>query len=248
MPLLTPDVPFGFPAFALSDDQIATVLDLVCRGCDAARPDLTPGMLEVPTTVVVRKAMRRVKKSLGLTNLQVRGEVELEDMATTDPTLLGRIDITLQFQHQFGDEDAYVAVECKRVRAGDAALNGSYVAKGVERFVNGQYATGHDWGFMLGYVLALPASDVVDAIDARIRKTYGETAALTAEAAHALSLAILEGALKQSSNHTIRVKHIFVDMLPAAPVVVVGEVSRNGVGLPTRCQVLGGAAEKLCEA
>lgn len=217
MSLLTPDVPYGLPAFALSDDQIATVVDLVCRGCDAARPDITPGMLEVPTTIVVRKGMRRVKKTLGLTNLQVRGEVELEDMATNDPALLGRIDITLQFLHQFGDEDAYVAVECKRVRAGDSTLNGSYVAKGVDRFVTSQYAAGHDWGFMLGYVLALPASDVVDAIDARIRKTYGEAAGLTSEMTHTLSLAVLEGALVQSDSHTIRLKHIFVDMLPAAP-------------------------------
>lgn len=217
MSLLTPDVPFGLPAFALSDDQIATVVDLVCRGCDAARPDVSPGMLEVPTTIVVRKAMRRVKKNLGLTNLQIRGEVELEDMATSNAALLGRIDITLQFLHQFGDEDAYVAVECKRVRAGDSTLNGSYVAKGVDRFVTSQYASGHDWGFMLGYVLALPASDVVDTIDARIRKTYGEIAGLTPEATHALSLAVLEGALVQSDSHTIRLKHIFVDMLQAAP-------------------------------
>lgn len=72
MPLLAPDVPYGSPAFALSDDQLATVLDLVCRGADAARADVTPGMLEVPTTMVVRKAMRRVKKALGLTNLQIR--------------------------------------------------------------------------------------------------------------------------------------------------------------------------------
>lgn len=218
MSLLTPDAPFGLPAFALSDDQIATVVDLVCRGCDAARPDVTTGMLEVPTTIVVRKAMRRVKKTLGLTNLQIRGEVELEDMSTSDPALLGRIDITLQFLHQFGDEDAYVAVECKRVQAGDSTLNGSYVAKGVDRFVTSQYAAGHDWGFMLGYVLALPASDVVEAIDTRIRKTYGVSAGLTPQAAHALSLAVLEGALTQSGSHTIRLKHIFVDMLPAAQI------------------------------
>jgi len=217
MSLLTPDLPYGLPAFALSDDQIATVVDLVCRGCDAARPYITPGMLEVPTTIVVRKGIRRIKKTLGLTNLQVRGEVELEDMSTNDPALLGRIDISLQFSHQFGDEDAYVAVECKRVRAGDSALNGSYVAKGVHRFVTSQYAAGHDWGFMLGYVLALPASDVVDAVDTRIRKTYGEIAGLIPEATHAFSLAVLQGALAQSSNHTIRLKHIFVDMLPAAP-------------------------------
>lgn len=216
--MLTPDVPFGFPTFALSDDQIATVLDLLCKGCEEARSDLTPGMLEVPTTIVVRKAMRRVKKSLGLNNLQIRGEHELEDMANNDPTILGRIDITLQFLHQFGDEDAYVAVECKRVQAGDTTLNGSYVTNGVERFATGQYAAGHDWGFMLGYVLTLPASAIVEAVDARIRKTYGESAGLTTEAAHSLALAVLDGALAQNGSHTIRLKHVFVDMVPAAPI------------------------------
>jgi len=221
--LLTADPPVGLPAFALSDDQIATVVDLLCRGCNEARSHLTPGMLEVPTTMVVRKAMRRVKKSLGLTNLQLRGEHELEDMATTDPTILGRIDITLQFLHQFGDEDAYVAVECKRVHAGDNTLNGSYVTKGVDRFVTGQYAAGHDWGFMLGYVLALPASAVVGTVDARIRKTYGEPAGLTPDGAHSLALAVLEGALIQNGNHTIRIKHVFIDMLPGAPINSRGE-------------------------
>lgn len=216
MPLLTPDVPYGSPAFALSDDQIATVLDLVCRGADDARADVNPGMLEVPTTVIVRKAIRRVKKVLGLTNLQIRGEHELEDMSTTDPTILGRIDITLQFLHQFGDEDAYVAVECKRVRAGDASLNGSYVTHGVHRFVTGKYAAGHDWGFMLGYVLGVPVEDVVSFVDARLRKAYGDPAALTPETPHPASLAILENAVVQNSHHTIRLKHVFVDMLAAA--------------------------------
>lgn len=109
-----------------------------------------------------------------------------------------------------------MAVECKRVRAGDSTLNASYVAKGVSRFATSQYAAGHDWGFMLGYVLALPASDVIDVVDARIREMYGQAAGLTPEIAHTLCLAVLEGALVQSSSHTIRLKHIFVDMLAAA--------------------------------
>jgi len=218
MPLLAPDAPIGLPAFALSDDQIATVVDLISQGCSAARSNLHAGMLEVPITIVVRKAMRRVKRTLGLTNLQIRGEVELEDMSTNDPTLLGRIDITLQFLHQFGDEDAYVAVECKRVHASEPGLNTRYVTEGVDRFVTSRYAAGHEWGFMLGYVLALPASDVVKAVDSRVRKAYGESAGLVPETPHALSLAVLEGALLQGGSHTIRLKHILVDMLPAAKV------------------------------
>jgi hypothetical protein len=160
--------------------------------------------------------MRRVKKTLTFTNLEVRGEHELEDMAATDATILGRIDITLKFMHQFGDEDAYVAIECKRVGASLSTLNASYVSNGVHRFVTGQYAAGHEWGFMLGYVLALPVEDVVKTIDDRLRKTYGEAAKLRTVTAHALSLAILDGALSQQGGHAIHLKHIFVDMTIAA--------------------------------
>jgi hypothetical protein len=216
MALLTPDAPFGQPAFALSVDQIATVLDLVCRGAHEAQPDIKSGMLEVPTTIVIRKAMRRVKKDLELTNLEIRGEHELENMATTDATILGRIDITLKFLHQFGNEDAYVAIECKRVGANLTDLNAKYVSNGVDRFVTGQYGSEHEWGFMLGYVLALPIQNVVGAIDERLQKVYGAAAKLTAEAAHTLSLAIFEGALTQRSGHAIRLKHVFVDMTAAA--------------------------------
>ncbi len=216
MPLLTPDATFGRPAFALLPDQVATVLDLVCHGAHKARASVTPGMLEVPTTVVVRKAMRRVKRDLGLTNLQIRGELELENMAMNDPSILGRIDITLQFLHQFGDEDAYVAIECKRVRAGDSALNSSYVVKGVVRFATGQYAAGHEWGFMLGYVLALPVESIVSHLDKRMRKTFGQNAGLGVTDTHPMALAVLESQLAQGPHHTIRLKHIFVEMLAAA--------------------------------
>jgi len=215
MSLLTPDQPYGNPAFALLSDEVDTVLDLVCRGAEEARAHVTPGMLEVPTTIIIRKAMRRVKRTLGLTNLQVRGEQEIDNMATPDQAILGRIDITLQFLRQFGDEDAFVAVECKRVRAGDAGLNTKYVTEGVERFVSGKYAAGHAWGFMLGYVLALPVHDIVAAIDQRIRRTYGESAALSPTQPHTQALQVLENGLLQGGHHPIRLRHIFVDMLPA---------------------------------
>jgi hypothetical protein len=139
-------------------------------------------------------------------------------MAANDPSLLGRIDITLKFLRQFGDEDDYVAIECKRVGAGSvhSQLNGRYVSEGVVRFVNGQYATGHAWGFMLGYVLALPAEKVVRSIDRRLRKTYGETARLLPAVGHPDALAIHDGALVQESGSPIRLRHILVNMTPAA--------------------------------
>lgn len=213
------DRPFGRPSFDLSEDQLATVVDLLCRGVVAARPLLEPGMLEVPITIHVKKAMRRLKKELGLSNLEITGEFELLDLSNDDPEVLGRIDIILRFLHQFGDEEAYLGVECKRVGNGESALNQRYVTQGVDRFVTGQYATGHEWGIMLGYVLRLPSAALVKGIDARIRTTYGEAAKLHDLAAHADSLSIHSDEIKQGTGgHVIRLMHIFVDTTPAAPI------------------------------
>jgi hypothetical protein len=210
-----PDSPIGRPGFDLSEDQLATVVDLVCRGAQEARGDVSPGMLEVPMTSLVRKAMRRVKARLRLTNLEIAGEHQLDDMLVTDPAVLGRIDMTLKFLHQFGDEDAYVAVECKRVGAGLHQLNQRYVSDGVARFASGQYAAGHRWGFMLGYVLVLPVNDPLRSIDARLRKTYGEESKLVPDEDQASALAIVSGSLGQRGGGRIRLVHVFVDMTSA---------------------------------
>jgi len=218
---LSPDMPVGQPPFELSEDQLATVVDLLCCGAAEARLLVTPGMLEVPITIHVKKAMRRLKKQLGLTNLEIAGEFELLDLSNDDPDVLGRIDIILRFLHQFGNEEAYLGVECKRVADGASTLNQRYVTQGVNRFVTGQYATGHSWGMMLGYVLKLPAAALVAGIDARIRATYGEGAKLDPIDAHADSLSMHTGALGQGSQgHIIRLTHIFVDMTSAAPMMI----------------------------
>lgn len=176
-------------------------------------------MLEVPITTRVRKAMLRVKKELGLTNLEIGGEFELLDPTTIESEVEGRIDITLKFLHQFGDEEAYLAVECKRVARGDTTLNRKYVTQGVDRFVTGQYAQGHHWGMMLGYVLELPASPIVDEINRRLSDTYGLVASLEASSAHTAALSMHTGALTQgAAGHLIRLLHIFVDMTAAKAI------------------------------
>lgn len=216
---LSPDLPVGQPSFDLSEDQLATVVDLLCRGVAAAKPLMTPGMLEVPITIHTKKAMRRLKKELGLSNLEIAGEFELLDLSNDDPEVLGRIDIILRFLHQFGDEEAYLGVECKRVGHGESGLNQRYVTQGVDRFVTGQYAAGHHWGMMLGYVLKLPSAALVTGIDARIRATYGEAAKLEDMDAHADALSQHSGELAQgTAGHVIRLMHIFVDTTPAATV------------------------------
>lgn len=220
---LSPDLPVGRPSFDLSEDQLATVVDLLCRGVAAARPLLQPGMLEVPITTHVKKAMRRLKKELGLSNLEITGEFELLDLSNDNPAVLGRIDIILRFLHQFGDEEAYLGVECKRVGHAESGLNQRYVTQGVNRFVTGQYAAGHHWGMMLGYVLRLPSAALVQSIDARIRATYGEAAKLDNLEAHTDALSKYTGELAQgTAGHVIRLIHIFVDMTPAATIAAAG--------------------------
>ena len=220
---LSPDLPVGRPSFGLSEDQLATVVDLLCRGVAAAQPLLEPGMLEVPITIHVKKAMRRLKKELGLSNLEITGEFELLDLSNDDPEVLGRIDIILRFLHHFGDEEAYLGVECKRVGHGESSLNQRYVTQGVNRFVTGQYATGHHWGVMLGYVLRLPSAALVNGIDARIRATYGESAKLDDLEAHADAPSAHSGDLAQgTAGHVIRLMHLFVDTTPAASIAAAG--------------------------
>jgi hypothetical protein len=221
---LSPDLPVGRPSFELSEDELATVIDLLCQGVAAARPLLTPGMLEVPITIHVKKAMRRLKKELGLSNLEITGEFELLDLGNDDPEVLGRIDIVLRFLHQFGDEEAYLGVECKRVGTGEATLNQRYVTMGVNRFATGQYGAGHHHGMMLGYVLKLPSAALVEGIDARIRATYGEGAKLVDLAPHVKALSMHEGDLEQGdSGHVIRLTHVFVDTTPAAVLIAASD-------------------------
>lgn len=211
------DRPIGRPSFRLSTDQISTAVDLLCAGVDDARSFVTAGMLEVPLTVLVRKSMRRLKGASGLTNMEVGGEHELLDILTTDPSVVGRIDIVFRFAHQFGDESAYLGVECKRVAPGNASLNNRYISEGVERFVSGKYATGHHLGIMLAYVLQLPLLNLVEFIDNKIQQTYGQGARCTNETASVGALATLSNQLLQSPNaHRIRLLHIFVDMTAAS--------------------------------
>lgn len=215
---LVPDLPIGSPGLGLSGDEILTAIDLICTGCLEARASVKAGMLEVPINVVVRKAMRRIKVGLGLTNIQIGGEYELLDMESSGPELSGRIDITLQYAHQFGDEDNCLVVECKRVAPDDASLISKYVDEGVDRFVVGRYSPGRGLGFMLAYVLSLPVEKLTTRIDGKIRKRYGDDARLVEMTPHRYALSMQAGNVPQGTSK-IELIHIFVDMFVAGESV-----------------------------
>jgi hypothetical protein len=176
-------------------------------------------MLEVPLTRLVRKCMRRVKAERRIGGVQIRGEHEIDDMSTDDPNVLGRIDLTLQFLHQFDDEDAYVAIEAKRVGAGEATLNRRYVTEGVERFAQGRYSPGHPWAFMLAYVLREPVARPIAGINGHLVRGYGEAARMAPSERHPDALAVQRSKVMQNLTpaHELGLIHVFVDMTAAAP-------------------------------
>lgn len=207
--------PPRYPPFDLSEDQITTVLDLICRGSNKARDLVSPGMREPDINRTVWQSMRQIKDDLEI--VEVYGEVPVaSSLAHSPPSVLRKPDIFLKFIHQFGNEDEYVAIECKRVKANDTTLNSRYVTEGVDRFATGKYAKHHRWAFMLGYVLALPVEGVISYIDNRIIERYGPSAALTKHPPRQHSLAICENALTQCDPEQIRLMHVFVDMLSAS--------------------------------
>lgn len=213
--MVTDDLPNGVPSIVLSEDHIATAIQLVCCGAHDARQDLRPGMKEPEITRFVRKSTRRIKRNRRLTSLQILGEPELDDLATRESRIQGRLDLMIQFSIQFGYEDEYLAVECKRVAAGNSALNWLYVKEGVQRFATGKYSKGQKWAIMLGYVLALPLNDVVKGIDEHLVRNYGSKARLQPAAGVAFALGVFDGNLKQGCKNDMLIKHVFVDMVPA---------------------------------
>ena len=69
-------------------------------------------------------------------------------------------------------------------------------------------------------MLALPVDTITTGIDQRIQRAYGASAALEPGVSHPMALAVFENALAQASDHNIRLRHIFVDMLDAAPKAI----------------------------
>ena len=198
----------GIPRFKLSRDHVATIVDLLCRGSRRTRANVILGISEPNITKCLRKNIRIEKHDLNLTNLEIHREVTVDSSSGEE----GRIDIVIRFREQFGEEDDYVAVECKKVRARDANLNIRFITEGMDRFAEGKYSEGHERGFMLGYVLRLPVEDILEYLNLRIKDRWGEEASLHEEAKSKFSLAVRENTIPQGLHHRIKLTHVFVDM------------------------------------
>lgn len=112
--------------------------------------------------------------------------------------------------------DWYFAVEAKKVRGAGTSLAGTYVDDGVKRFVDGPYAVAHDYGVMLGYVIALPVTNAVE----RVKSAMHSRADATRETS-GMDVATgfcsnpdtyISAHRQQSSGYVINLVHLFVEL------------------------------------
>ena len=112
--------------------------------------------------------------------------------------------------------DWYFAVEAKKVRGTGTSLAGTYVDDGVRRFVDGPYAVAHDYGVMLGYVIAPPVSNAVERVKSAMQGRADATGEISG-----MDVAIgfcsnphtyMSGHQQQSSGCVINLLHLFVEL------------------------------------
>ena len=130
---------------------------------------------------------------------------------------IGRIDICFS---QGCDEAVYLSIECKRLGVtfpggSFANLATEYVEEGMDRYFNGQYATGLNKGGMLGYVMdgkiAEAQKHVKDAIDShRTQLKMGARKSLGASSLFPGNSKVKETQHRFGPDGTFLIHHIFL--------------------------------------
>jgi hypothetical protein len=163
---------YGLPTFALPQDIVATIMDIVTTAWSQVLMNKEVNANDSETEIAGRltRAMRTEKKRRPALHNQIR--IEEEVGTRSDPSVPkpeGRIDIKIIYSF---DENEYFGVECKRVSSIDKNLARKYVTDGVMRFVGGKYSPGHDWAAMLGFVLDGNVADCVKAIREQVSRNH----------------------------------------------------------------------------
>ena len=142
----------GEPSLGLAVDTIATVLDLVEAGWQAAcaKRELTSASQETDIAGRLAREMIAEKRKRRISHFRIEEEVGTR-ASLSSPKPEGRIDIKIIYS--FAEEE-YFGVECKRVSGSKSdGLSKKYVENGVMRFVSGKYSPGHGWAAMIGFVV-----------------------------------------------------------------------------------------------
>ena len=112
-------------------------------------------------------------------------------------------------------EDPSLVVEAKRLRGSGPSLAGDYVDEGVMRFADGSYGQGHDYGVMMGYVIAAPLAGAISSVGAAMSVRKNATQQLERLAPNT-SLCVDPSThhsthLQKGSARSITLVHIFID-------------------------------------
>lgn len=133
-----------------------------------------------------------------------------------DPLKEGEIDIKFRWHAIPAINEAYLAVEAKRLYGKGSSRADDYVEEGVVDFVTGKYARNHSHGIMLGYVVTGPLEKAVEAVNTAMasrRQLTAEHSAFCPDCsicAHPLTHHSVH--IQRPTKKPITLVHVFLDL------------------------------------
>jgi hypothetical protein len=116
-----------------------------------------------------------------LKNREIRRKVKLInyrfDREIPEDTTRGRVDIRIVSKNDFEIDEAYYAIECKRLdnnrTSGTSGLNGKYIKEGIMRFITEHYSSYYRINGMIGFIVEqMNISDNVNNINRLLEEKY----------------------------------------------------------------------------
>ena len=180
---------------------------------------------EDPITELLCRALR---KNRTIRDLPFYVQAQMVELEPAPGEEFGRLDIAFLPTGLPGapDESIYFCLECKRLNVvvkGHKRPGGSeYVAKGMVRFVSGQYSKAIRHGGMLGYVLDGDVAGAIANVESNVKRQH---VSLCMEPPGALSVSSVLTSVPtaRQSLHSrtgestqFQIHHLFVDALTSA--------------------------------
>jgi hypothetical protein len=156
---------YGRPQLSIGEPYLRASLDLLVRGGKRLqeRKIVKADMFENDITYLLDNEMHKIQiaQKSDIVWWDIRVNISYDPQ---DPLKRSEIDIKFRWTQYPIDNDRYLAVEAKRLFGKGDSLAGKYVEEGVLDFVIAKYGRQHNYGIMLGYVLAGPLDRAIEAI------------------------------------------------------------------------------------
>lgn len=168
----------GMPYFPISQLYVSAALALLVAGWRKlqARNIITPYFTEDDITLYLSDDMKRAQRE-GVSDI-INWDPQVGTQSNPqNPLEMLKIDIKFRWHQYPNDNDRYLAAEAKKLRGKGSSLAGAYVDEGIMRFVKARYGRGHDYGIMLGYVVA----PILPSAISRVKKAMSKRKAITHE-------------------------------------------------------------------